>query len=747
MINPLKRMKLFYKFLIVSLFLAVGPLLLVGWRLININRLSLQDVILELHTNQAVSISENIENYMENLKEKLKFVIAAHGEPPINWTLSRRILRSMIASGREILTVSTVSSEGRELTKVYHPSLEGKVRLKDRSGDKTFVKSMETGNFAVSGLYYVENIPRINLVYPFTEDLFFYIEASLKKLLENIQNTTIGKTGFAYIVNKEGKIVMHPDINKALSLMSVSDRPIVKEVLSRNLVGSKEYVTDDGKVVIGAYAPVAALGWGIIIQQDKEEAYLSVRKMRQDAFVLLIGVVFAAALVGYFMTRNLTAPLLKVTKAARNIAGGSFNVDIISDWLKKVKSKDEITELANTFIIMTQQLKRYTDMQADQMNAILFSIADGIIMTDYSGNIILTNRRAKELLKIEPSQSLIGEKIQKIIESEEISMSLKEAREKKENIVREISLSDAGINKFLRMDTSRVSHSESGAELGTVTVIRDITLEKEIDQLKEDFMHSITHDLRSPMTSIKGFLEFLLDGTAGELNEQQREFLEIIDNSSTRLLDMINDILDVAKMESGTLPLDFTEFRIIDVVQSVIRSLTVQAQKDKVGLEIFESSSRNKNMEGKERAFQGIVSYSKISVDIVGNVRADENLIHRVLTNLVSNALKFTPKGGKIKVVLEDMGDRVQLAVADTGEGMPPEYMDIIFNKFEQVKGSRGKRKGTGLGLTITKYIVEAHGGKIWAESKLGEGSTFTFWIPRNIEKEKTSKVSKKEVT
>jgi len=703
-----KKIKIFYKFLIVMLLISAIPLIIVGYRLININKLGLQDVILELHTKQAEAIADKVEEYMQNLKEKLKFVISSHGEKTINWTLSQRILKSMIASSEEFLTVSTVNMDGKELTKVFHPSLEGKVKLEDRSEDKTFLNAVETGNFSISEVYYEEGIPRINVVYPFTGQIYLYIQASLSELLETVRNTTIGRTGYAYIVDKNGNIVMHPSLD-ASQVINVSGRPIVKEVLSRKLVGSKEYTDENNKRVIGAYAPVAALGWGVIIRQDRDEVYYSVRKMRQNALYLLIAAVLAACGVGYVMAQTLTRPILNLTGAARNIASGNYDVSMVSDWLKKVKVKDEMAELASTFIIMSHQLKTYNDMQADKMNAIIFSIADGIIMTDYSGRVILSNRRAKQLLGISASQEINGRNISEIIKREEIAQSLKEAREKKENIVKEIDLSQKENLKFLRADTSLVSHSESGADLGTVTVIRDITLEKQLEQLKDDFIHSITHDLRSPMTSIRGFLEFLLDGSAGEINDQQREFLEIIDKSSTRLLEMINDILDVAKMESGSMPMEIERVNMFDLVDNVLRTLESQAKKDKVELDI---ELKNE----------------------IEDLNADKGLLQRVVTNLVSNSLKFTPEGGSVKVILEDKEDRVQISVVDTGVGMPPEYVDKIFDKFEQVKGSKGKRKGTGLGLTITKYIVEAHKGKIWAESEQGKGSTFTFWIPKDLE-------------
>ncbi len=705
-----KKIKIFYKFLVVLLAISAIPLLIVGMRLIDINRVSLQDLTLELQTNQATRISDAVESHMDKLRDMIVFVIDTHGRPPLDWTLIERLLRSMLASTEELLTVSLVTEDGREITKVFAPELEGKVALEDRSEDEGFIRARRTGEFAVSDLYYKYGIPRLDVVYPFAENMFIFIETDLSGLLQLVEKTRIGQTGFAYVVDSQGRIIIHPDEEKGMEKISVIYRPIVEAVLSGRMIGSIEFEDmETEEKIVGAYAPIstfAGLGWGAIVEQNQAEAYYSARVMQRQALLLLIAVVAAACIIGYFLAQSLTSPVLRLTGVAREIAAGNFNAEPIRQWLGKVKIKDEVVELASTFTVMTQQLRRYTEMQADKMNAILFSIADGIIMTDYSGNIMLSNKRAGQLLGI--NKSLEGKKIQDIIKREEIYESLREAREKKDHIVKELNLSSENITKHLMAETSIVSQAESHQDLGTVTVIRDITLEKELEQMKDDFIHSITHDLRSPMTSIRGFLEFLMDGSAGEINEQQKEFLEIIDRSSQRLLVMISDILDVAKMESGSMPMEMEEVDIrSEVVDSVLETMSSQARKDKVEIKVIQKND-------------------------LKTVKADKNLLERVFVNLVSNALKFTPEGGEIRMELEDKGDKIQAAVEDTGSGMPEEMCKKIFDKFEQVHGSKGKRKGTGLGLTITKYIIEAHGGKIRAESKPGKGSRFEFWIPRS---------------
>ena len=168
---------------------------------------------------------------------------------------------------------------------------------------------------------------------------------------------------------------------------------------------------------------------------------------------------------------------------------------------------------------------------------------------------------------------------------------------------------------------------------------------------------------------------------------------------------MINNILDVAKLDSGTMPIEKDPMSIFETAEAVVESLKSQAEKEHIKLHIVRETELKQLM-------------------------GDKNLLHRVITNLTGNSLKFTPENGEIKIILTDKGDKLRVSVNDTGEGMPAEYLDKIFNKFEQVKSSRARSKGTGLGLTISKHVVEAHGGTIWVESELGVGSTFIFEIP-----------------
>ncbi len=219
------------------------------------------------------------------------------------------------------------------------------------------------------------------------------------------------------------------------------------------------------------------------------------------------------------------------------------------------------------------------------------------------------------------------------------------------------------------------------------------------------------------MTSIRGFIEVLLDGSAGEISEEQREFLEIIDGSSQKLLGMINNILDAAKLETGRMKLALTKFDPGETVERVIKIMEPQAAKSGVKL-------------------------SSQGFDTFPSIKADSDLMERVIMNLVSNAIKFTPSEGSVDIIGQDLPEKIQITVSDTGPGIPSDYLDKVFNKFQQIGiGKDEKRRGSGLGLTIAKYGVEAHLGKIWVESEMGKGSKFSFWLPKKLVKNKKGEI------
>jgi len=222
---------------------------------------------------------------------------------------------------------------------------------------------------------------------------------------------------------------------------------------------------------------------------------------------------------------------------------------------------------------------------------------------------------------------------------------------------------------------------------------------------KSEFLANMSHELRTPLNAIIGFSEVLSDRMFGELNDKQEEYLKDIYASGQHLLSLINDILDLSKVEAGRMELELADFSLPAAIDNALTLV-------------------------RERASRHGITLGQSIDDRVGVIRGDERKVKQVLLNLLSNALKFTPEGGRIDVRTTMNDGMAEIAVTDTGVGIAPEDQEAIFEEFRQVGTADKKVEGTGLGLTLCRKFIELHGGRIWVKSEVGQGSTFTFTIP-----------------
>jgi signal transduction histidine kinase len=236
---------------------------------------------------------------------------------------------------------------------------------------------------------------------------------------------------------------------------------------------------------------------------------------------------------------------------------------------------------------------------------------------------------------------------------------------------------------------------------------------RELSELKEEFLALTTHDLRSPLTVISGVISFFTSGRLGELSPEQKNMVAMMERNAQSLIELVNDLLDASKIESGTMRLDITSINLRGLIDELRETMEPLAREKEIRLD------------------------DKLPPDLP-LVEADRTKLRRILVNLLSNALKFTPKGGLVQIRAEGLDGRVRLSVADTGVGIAPEDVARLFDKYEQARSraTRGE-KGTGLGLYITKQLVELHGGEITVDSTPGHGSTFSFTLPKAADSDK----------
>jgi signal transduction histidine kinase len=346
---------------------------------------------------------------------------------------------------------------------------------------------------------------------------------------------------------------------------------------------------------------------------------------------------------------------------------------------------------------------RIIERESANMKIAFSGMSDGIVLTDEFDRVILVNPVARQMFDLSENETA---EIPGSFLAGFLTPVLKDlAATEKLFVSREIEEAEP-YKLILRADATKVKDAQ-GKKMGAVILVRDITPEKELERLKSDFLSAVSHELRTPLTTIRESVSQVLDGILGETTPAQREFLTICLNDIGRLTRIINDLLDISKIESGKLQLRKTIVDVADLVKGVCA--------------FFASRARDKGLEIR-MDFSG----GKIEAHI------DRDKIVQVFTNLVGNSLKFTARG-YIEITIRDTPETVECVVFDTGRGIADEDLPKVFNKFQQFGRESGEgEKGTGLGLSIAREIVELHGGKIRVESRLNEWTRFSFSLPKH---------------
>jgi PAS domain S-box-containing protein len=410
-------------------------------------------------------------------------------------------------------------------------------------------------------------------------------------------------------------------------------------------------------------------------------------------------VVIAIALV---VSQRIVTPIRQVTGAARAIGRGEFDQEI------KVTGSNEVGILAEEFNSMRWNLKSAVEkltQEEKKMTAIVNSIAEGLILVDSDNRVLHINPAAERLLGL--SEDSIDKDITELIQNDElIQIEQTPSKNEEANFVSEITLIHHDEKLVLRTIASPFL-DENGQTLGTVYLFDDITREKEIDQMKSDFISLVSHELRTPLTSIIGFVSFILDGKAGAINDRQRNSLARVQRQSKRLAALINDLLDISRIESGRIQMEQEPISLLEIVTQRIEEIRPQADEKSIRLDLTAPES-------------------------VPTIFGDEARMGQVFTNLIGNAIKFTPNNGEVSIKVRVDGSLLHVEVIDTGPGIPAEERQKVFDKFYQLSDiSTRQQGGSGLGLSITKSIVEAHGGKLWIDDgNQGKGSNFQFVLP-----------------
>ena len=429
---------------------------------------------------------------------------------------------------------------------------------------------------------------------------------------------------------------------------------------------------------------------------DIELISLNLRKL----LVLALLLSFACAVIfGYGASFFISRPLKDMADVTRSIASGDFSRRVM------VNSSDEIGDLGRLINNMAEQISgRMEEVVANKsrLEAVLLSMFDGVIVVDLKGCILLANDPLKEVLRLEGDP--IGKRPLEVIRNIEIQQITDQILDLKSGFVtREISVLLEKEKQLLVHATPVIRDDQVE---GAVLVFHDITDLRHLEKVRKEFVANVSHELRTPIASIKGYAETLLDG-AIEDREHAREFLKIINTDAERLAQLISDLLDLAKIESGKLKLYFEECEVRSLVDNAFDSLKKLA-----------GSQNIKIKNSVPPAFP--------------TVRADKTCLSQAFYNLIENAIKYNHPQGWVEVTAEEHADEYVFVVSDSGVGIAPADLPRVFERFYRVDKARSRELGgTGLGLAIVKHVIQAHGGEVSAKSTSGQGASFRFSLPK----------------
>ncbi len=422
------------------------------------------------------------------------------------------------------------------------------------------------------------------------------------------------------------------------------------------------------------------------------------KQINQTKFIMIISTavyIVISILVGYFVSKALVSPMKKLIKSAEKIASGE-NVEI-----EKNETHDsEVGDLTNAFSIMTTELKQKlneVNRQKKQIETILLHMTDGIIAFNMDGNIIHINPAAKQLLNITDKE----DSFEKIFEKLKIDINMEKiiylenwtSSEQRKNV------GDKYVNILFAP-----FQDENDRPGGVIALIQDITEHVRLDNMRKEFVADVSHELKTPITSIMGYADTLLEGEYDK--ETQNRFLNVIASEARRMAQLVTDLLTLSRYDSKKIKKEETEFDLGDLVKKCQEKLKFEIEKKGHNMECFVTAS-------------------------VPPVQADKYGIERVVLNILSNAIKYTPENGTIKVYVGFVYNDAYIKVIDNGIGIPEEDLGRIFERFYRVDKARTREMGgTGLGLSIAKEILDQNKGSIDIKSEVGKGTEVVIRLP-----------------
>ena len=776
------RGQLFIKYVV--LFMAVVSVALVSSGIFEIwfSYTEYKASLVRIQREQAESAAAKITQFIKEIENQVGWTTQ------LPWSASTleqrrfdglRLLRQVPA----ITELAQLDSTGHEQLHVSRLAMDVVGSQTDYSKDPKFTEAMAHKVYYGPVYFRRESEPYMSLSLAGTRrDAGVSVtEVNLKFIWDVVSQIKVGERGRAYVVDSRGRLIAHPDISLVLRNSDLSGLEQFKAARLADSARSGEQVTEandfQGRRVLTAYSPVSPLGWLIFVDLPVREAYAPLYRSLGRTGLLLAGGLILALLAGLFLARRMIVPIRTLRQGAARIGHGDLSQRI------SIKTGDELEALAEQFNDMAGRLSdSYADLEKkveirtrelEQSNKELRALGEvsqavnstldlqTVLDTIVATAVQLSGTEAGAIYVLDSTKREFGLRATSGMTDDLIAAIGQQHSDFSDAVGRMVEIRApvqvADLNDEPHTATTDIMLKAGfrarlivplvGAQgaVGALVVRRRVPgefpkstiellqtfaaqsvlaienanlfheLEKKSDELqlasrhKSQFLANMSHELRTPLNAILGYTELIVDKIYGEIPPKALTTLERVQANGKHLLGLINDVLDLSKIEAGQINLTLTDYSVKDIVYNVYSAVESLANNKKISLK----------------------------VDIAPELpqaHGDERRLTQVLFNLVGNAIKFTDDG-EVAIKASSSNGSVTVAVHDTGPGISAADQEKIFEEFQQADSSTTKEKGgTGLGLAIAKRIVEMHGGRLWVESQLGQGATFSFMVPVKVE-------------
>lgn len=531
-------------------------------------------------------------------------------------------------------------------------------------------------------------------------------DSSEPTLQEDIQNTVIeverSSATTIQVTNNQGRVLgtndyLNQDIIGKKMTEDIVHRAITfKTSLDNTLLDRGERVFVRVEPILDADENVQGV---VYLTTSLEGVYDQISNINEIFWKGSLIALIVSVILGILVARAITKPIIEMRRQAQTMARGDFSQKV------KVYGSDEISQLAVTFNHLNDRLKHSMatiEQEQRKLSSVLENMTEGVIATDNKGEITLINEAAGRLFNENPN-SLISKDLLLLLDLEEKVADIIELQETGSIV---LDFSDDKENFFVRANFSVIYEDPiQSQKKGLITVLSDVTEDEKIEQERREFVSNVSHELRTPLTTLRSYLEALTDG-AWKDPDIAPKFLEVTQNETERMIRMVNSLLQLSRMDSKEYMLNRENVNFTSFFHDIIDRFEMNVKDEKI---IF-------NREIPNQSF---------------NVWIDKDRLTQVLDNLISNAVKYSPDGGKITLKIQKQIRQIVVSVKDEGIGIEYDKLDKIFDRFYRADKARTRQLGgTGLGLAITRELVEAHYGKIWATSKESKGTTIFFTLP-----------------